>query len=203
MQAAEREMLYRFFALPAAAAHESWLTFMPAEIVSLSRRSQLGTLLLSRMLMRRAALPAPQSFDLAEEHRWVLHSPISLAQAAMKLGAVALGPQVAASIERERVLLLRSALGPDLYRESVSAASTPFAVIAREPLMECTTTDAIRALIERVGMTLMLATLPQDEALRRRVITKFPQAYADPQIPVSSVDTQAVSTRLRSLLQGD
>ena len=134
MQAAEREMLYRFFALPAAAAHESWLTFMPAEIVSLSRRSQLGTLLLSRMLMRRASLPAPQSFELAEEHRWVLQSPLILAQAAMRIGAVSLGPQVAASIERERVLLLRSALGPELYRESVAAAAAPFAVIAREPL---------------------------------------------------------------------
>ena len=96
---------------------------------------------------RDAETPAPQSFELAEEHRWVLQSPVSLAQAAVRLGALALGPQIAASIERERVLLLRSALGPELYRESVSAASTSFAAIAREPLKECSTTDAVRALV--------------------------------------------------------
>jgi hypothetical protein len=47
-----------------------------------------------------------------------------------------------------------------------------------------------------------MATLPQEESLRRVVATKFQRAYAQSAaIAISSVDTQAVLERLSSLLQ--
>ncbi len=199
---ADRETLYRFFALPAAAAHESWLSFIPSELLAVSRRTQLGVLLLSRMLARRAALPPPASMELPEEHRWVLQDAARLGVAALQLGAIAIGPQVAASIQRDRVRLLRTALGEDLYRGALSLAASPLANVSRAALDACTTPEAVRNFVERAGMTLMIAILPQDEALRRVVGTKFPRSHVQAEaIAISGIDTQAVLSRLNMLLQ--
>lgn len=199
---ADRETLYRFFALPAAAAHESWLSFIPSELLAVSRRTQLGVVLLSRMLARRAELPPPSNMTLPEEHQWVLQDAARLGQVALQLGVSAIGPHVASSIQRDRVRLMRTALGEDLYRSALSFAATPLANVSRAALDACTTSEAIRTFVERAGMTLMIVILPQDESLRRVVATKFPRAHVQaPVIAISDIDAQTVLTRLNALLQ--
>ncbi len=199
MQTADRATLYRFFALPAAAAHESWLTFIPPEIVSISRRSRLGILILSRMLARHAQLPEPRSFDLSAQYRWVLADTARLMEAALRLGAMTLGKQIATAVARERVKLYRAALGDDLYREAVGAGATPMADVPAAELESCSTSEALRDLAERVGIALMLAILPND-AMRSRLAVKLPQALsAAPGVPLQVVNKPAALERMRML----
>lgn len=199
MQTADRATLYRFFALPAAAAHESWLTFIPPEIVSISRRSRLGILILSRMLTRHAELPEPRSFDLSAQYRWVLADTARLMEAALKLGAMTLGKQIATAVARERVKLYRTALGDELYREAVGAGSTQMADVPAAELEARSTSEALRDLAQRVGIALMLAILPND-AMRSRLAVKLPQSLsASPGVPLQVVNKPAALERMRVL----
>lgn len=199
MQTADRATLYRFFALPAAAAHESWLTFIPPEIVSISRRSRLGILILSRMLTRHAQLPEPRSFDMTAQYRWVLADTAALMEAALKLGAMTLGKQIATAIARERVKLYRTAFGDELYREAVGAGATQMADVPAAELEARSTAEALRDLAQRVGIALMLAILPND-AMRSRLAVKFPQSLsASPGVSLQVVNKPVALERMRVL----
>jgi len=200
METADRATLYRFFALPAAAAHESWLAFMPPEVVSISRRSRLGTLILSRMLTRHALLPEPRSFDLAAHYQWVLADSEKLMDAALRMGAITLGPRMATTIGRERVRLYRSALGDDLFREAVAAAAEKIADIPASSLDARTSVDDLQDFTVRTGIALMLAVLPND-AMRSRLAVKLPHSLsASPGVELASYNKPAVLERLRAML---
>lgn len=204
MHAADPETVYRFYALPAASAHESWLTFIPHELLSLSRRSPLATRVLSHVLMQKASLLMPSSFDLALEHQWVLRDADRLVSAALRLGAIAVAPHIAASIERDRVKRLREVLGEDLYREILASAQTAIVNLPHTSPGAWTSATHLRSFLERVGMALMLETLPDDDALRRRVAVKFPLAYAEVRaVVLTSIDVKAVTSLLQTLLSGD
>lgn len=197
---ADRATLYRFFALPAAAAHESWLAFMPPEVVSISRRSRLGTLILSRMLTRHALLPEPRSFDLATHYQWVLADNEKLMDAALRLGAMTLGARMATTIVRDRVRLYRSALGNDLFREAVSAAAEGLADIPAAALDTRSTVDELQDFTVRAGVALMLAVLPND-AMRSRLAVKLPHDLAaKPGVELTSYNKPAVLEKLRTML---
>jgi hypothetical protein len=197
------EALYRFFALPARAAHESWLVFIPSELITAARRSTLGTRVLSRLLERRAELSAPERFELAAEHAWIFEEPLTLLAAARRLGAAALGAEIATCVERDKVRKLRAALGDELHREAIAS---PASLV--EPLKiegeEWSAPEKLRSFIERTGIALMLATLPADEPLRRRVALKFPEQHGRCAVPALAVDdTHAIATRLGTILKGE
>jgi len=200
MDIADRTTLYRFFALPAAAAHESWLAFIPPEIVSVSRRSRLGTLILSRLLTRHALLPEPRSFDLAVHYQWVLADGASLMDAGLRLGALTLGQRMATTIARERVRLYRTALGDDLYREAVAAAAEKMADISAADLEMRSTIEDLQDFTVRAGIALMLIVLPND-AMRSRLAVKLPHALsAKPGVQLASFNKVAVLKRLQEML---
>ena len=200
MQTADRATLYRFFALPAAAAHESWLAFMPPEVVSISRRSRLGTLILSRMLTRHALLPEPRSFDLAIHYQWVLADGEKLMDAALRMGAITLGTRMATTILRERVRLYRKALGDELFREAVAAASEKVADVPAAALDARTSVDDLQDFTVRTGIALMLAVLPND-AMRSRLAVKLPHSLAaSPGVELTSYNKPVVLERLRQML---
>ena len=200
MQTADRATLYRFFALPAAAAHESWLVFMPPEVVSISRRSRLGTLVLSRMLTRHALLPEPRSFDLAAHYQWVLADGEKLMDAALRMGAITLGTRMATTILRERVRLYRKALGDELYREAVAAAVEKVADVPSAALDARTSVDDLQDFTVRTGIALMLVVLPND-AMRSRLAVKLPHSLAaSPGVEITRYNKLAVLERLRQML---
>ena len=159
----------------------------------------LGTLVLSRLLARHAELETPDELALAEQHRWTLQEGSRLLTIARRVGALSMGAVIAANIDRERVRMLKGALGDELYREALIDTTLRLTQPNEIPSQAWSSHDALVEFIECIGATLMLDTLTVDGWIRRRVALKFPRAYSSsPPTELSPDDRQAISAWLHA-----